>query len=96
MKALKRKLYEDSLMALDQRIPEWREHAKVATEWKSPIHLRIIVDGLWTDFWPTTGRWYDFPSRRKGQGVASMAEQIGTRINSRPFALEHISPPPGA
>lgn len=94
MKPPRRAAFKRNLLDLDELVDSIKENAVVVFDWKSPIHLRLIVDGNWTDLWPTTGKWYDFRSKQTGSGVASMGELISSRIDSRPFTLSHVPLPP--
>lgn len=66
----------------------------IKTEWKSSIHLRLTIDGLRTDFWPSTGRWYDLSSGNKGSGVKELECFIQERNNPKWPTLINIDPPP--
>lgn len=94
MKANKKAAMKSNLLDLDASVGTLKEHSDVSLDWKSPIHLRMVVDGKWTDFWPTTGRWYDFTSGEKGTGVEAMMACVSKRIDTRPFVLSHVPQPP--
>lgn len=94
MKPGKRAKQKKTLLDLDALVAELKEHAEVSFDWKSPIHLRLTVDGLWTDLWPTTGRWYDFTSRSSGVDIEALSQLINSRIDFRPFTLTHVPLPP--
>jgi len=94
MKPQKESVMKTNLINLDQFVETIKDHCSLDFQWKSPIHLRIIIDGKWTDFWPTTGRWYDFHSKNSGSGVDSLSEIVSKRLDTRPFVLSFVPMPP--
>jgi hypothetical protein len=94
MKALRKATYKRTMLDLDEWVASVQGHADVIFDWKSQIHLRLIIDGYWLDLWPTTGKWYDFYFKRSGTGIQSMSESVGQRLDTRPFVLSFVPHPP--
>lgn len=89
----KRVKFDQNLRELDDFIEKLKPIYTGRIEWKSPIHMRLTVNGDWTDFWPTTGTWMHLASRTKDKGVASLSKFI-LDLLERPHKLINIPPPP--
>lgn len=63
---------------------KWKQTQPAAVfDWKSSIHLRITLDGQWTDFWPTTGKWYDPTRSAKGSSVETLINILRMKTGTK-------------
>jgi len=73
---------------------KWKQtQPSVVFDWKSGIHLRIKLDGQWTDFWPTTGKWYNPYKFKRGSDARTLVEFL-SGIKATPPAPKTASEKP--
>lgn len=74
MKTNKQSVMNKNMDVLEAFIMEFRKTDPIRLEYKSDVHVRITIDRDWTDFWPTTGKWYNPSKNARGLDVQSLLE----------------------
>lgn len=74
-----------NMEALNAFVDKAEQVSDIRLEFKSPIHVRITIDGKWIDFWPTTSKWYDPVRSAKGDSVETLINILNmkTGIDNR-------------
>ena len=96
MKPNKQAFKKRNMEALNAFVKEAERVSDIRLEFKSDIHIRITIKGKWTDFWPTTGKWYDPTRNGKGTSVETLINilrmKTGTELPMGKF-YEKPKPP---